>query len=77
VTVKLHDPKALKEIERIYGQRDDLVLCDDQYEAARGADALCLITAWKQYWSPDYKYLKQLMQHPFILDGRNVYDPSY
>lgn len=38
---------------------------------------LCLVTAWKQYWSPDFKQLQQLMQHPLILDGRNIYDPAY
>ncbi|QWZ60930.1 nucleotide sugar dehydrogenase [Acinetobacter pittii] len=77
VTVRLHDPQALDEIAATYGDRKDLVLCTDQYEAARGAHALCLVTAWKQYWSPDFKQLQQLMQHPLILDGRNIYDPAY
>lgn len=77
VTVRLHDPQALDEIAAIYGDRKDLVLCTDQYEAVRGAHALCLVTAWKQYWSPDFKQLQQLMQHPLILDGRNIYDPAY
>ncbi|MCU4531090.1 nucleotide sugar dehydrogenase [Acinetobacter sp. P1(2023)] len=77
VTVRLHDPQALDEIAATYGDRKDLVLCTDQYEAARGAHALCLVTAWKQYWSPDFKQLQQLMEHPLILDGRNIYDPAY
>ncbi|MEI2558226.1 MULTISPECIES: nucleotide sugar dehydrogenase [Acinetobacter] len=77
VTVRLHDPQALDEIAATYGDRKDLVLCTDQYEAARDAHALCLVTAWKQYWSPDFKQLQQLMQHPLILDGRNIYDPAY
>ncbi|QRQ14047.1 MULTISPECIES: nucleotide sugar dehydrogenase [Acinetobacter calcoaceticus/baumannii complex] len=77
VTVRLHDPQALDEIAATYGDRKDLILCTDQYEAARGAHALCLVTAWKQYWSPDFKQLQQLMQHPLILDGRNIYDPAY
>ena len=77
VTVKLHDPKALKEIEAIYGQRADLIYCDDQYDTAQDADALCLLTAWKQYQSPDYQKLKQFMKHPFILDGRNIYEPNF
>ncbi len=76
-TVKLHDPQALTNIEQIYGQRTDLILCKDQYQAVEDADALCLITAWKQYGSPDYAYLSKLMQHPLILDGRNLYDPAY
>ncbi|NUF23446.1 UDP-glucose/GDP-mannose dehydrogenase family protein [Acinetobacter oleivorans] len=77
VTVRLHDPQALDEIAATYGHREDLILCNDQYEAARDAHALCLVTAWKQYWSPDFKQLQQLMKHPLILDGRNIYDPAY
>ncbi|MDX7931375.1 nucleotide sugar dehydrogenase [Acinetobacter baumannii] len=77
VKVRLHDPQALDEIASIYGSREDLILCSDQYEAAQNAHALCLVTAWKQYWSPDFKRLQQLMKHPLILDGRNIYDPAY
>ena len=77
VTVRLHDPQALDEIESMYGQRDDLILCKDQYVAVQGVHGLCILTAWKQYWSPDFKQLIQLMSHPMILDGRNIYDPHY
>lgn len=77
VVVKLHDPQALAEIEKVYGHRSDLIYCTDQYEAAQDAHALCLLTAWKQYWSPDYPTLLKIMQHPLILDGRNIYDPDY
>ena len=77
VTVKLHDPQALAEIEKVYGHREDLIYCTEQYEAVNGAHALCLLTAWKQYWSPDYPTLLKIMQHPLILDGRNIYDPDY
>ncbi|MFJ0396985.1 nucleotide sugar dehydrogenase [Acinetobacter pittii] len=77
VIVRLHDPQALDEIAATYGVREDLILCTDQYQAAQDAHALCLVTAWKQYWSPDFKQLQQLMKHPLILDGRNIYDPAY
>ena len=77
VIVQLHDPHALVEIEKQYGQRDDLIYCHDQYQAVENAHALCLLTAWKQYWNPDYAMLLKTMQHPFILDGRNIYDPQY
>ncbi len=77
VIVRLHDPQALDEIAATYGPREDLILCTDQYEAVQDAHALCLVTAWKQYWSPDFKQLQQLMTHPLILDGRNIYDPAY
>ncbi|WOE30911.1 MULTISPECIES: nucleotide sugar dehydrogenase [unclassified Acinetobacter] len=77
VTVKLHDPQALTEIEQHYGQRADLIYCRNQYDAIQDAHALCLLTAWKQYWSPDYTRLLKEMNHPLILDGRNIYDPQY
>ena len=77
MVVKLHDPQALAEIEKHYGHREDLIYCTDQYEAVEGAHALCLLTAWKQYWSPNYPELLKKMQHPLILDGRNIYDPCY
>lgn len=77
VTVKLHDPQALPEIEKVYGHRVDLIYCTDQYDAVNDAHALCLLTAWKQYWSLNYPELLKIMQHPLILDGRNIYDPRY
>src|SRR5690606_39412950 len=77
VTVQLHERQVLFYIQAEYGIRDDLILCEDQYQAAEGAHALCLLTAWKQYSSPDYLHLSKLMQHPLILDGRNLYDPAY
>lgn len=75
--VYLHDPEALHEMHNRYGVRADLMLCDDQYQVVKNVDALCLVTAWKQYWSPDFSYLKTVMQHALILDGRNIYDPEY
>lgn len=75
--VKLHDPKALPKIEQLYGPNDQLILCDDQYEAAKDVDALMLVTEWKQYWNPNFKTLKQCMLRPLILDGRNIYNPHY
>ncbi|WP_445114572.1 UDP binding domain-containing protein [Acinetobacter sp. WZC-1] len=77
VIVQLHDPQALDEILQRYGQRKDLLLCTDQYQATENAHALCLMTAWKQYLSPDFKALHRKMLHPLILDGRNVFDPQY
>lgn len=77
VQVKLHDPQALPEIYQLYGDREDLILSSDAYEIAKDADALCILTAWKQYYSPDYYRLQQVMRHRFILDGRNIYDPGY
>ena len=75
--VHLHDPQALAEIRQYYGDRADLILFEDQYQATAQVDALCLMTAWKQYLSPDFQRLKSQMKHLLLLDGRNVYDPAY
>ena len=75
--VKVHDPKALPKIEQLYGKHQQLILCDDQYDAAIDVDALMLVTEWKQYWNPNFKALKKSMRRPLILDGRNIYNPYY
>jgi len=77
VTVRVHDPKALHNLQRRFGDREDLVLCSTPYEAASGSDALMLVTEWKDYWSPDFPELQRLMATPVLLDGRNIYDPAY
>lgn len=75
--VKLHDPVALEKIAQLYGQHEQLILCESQYDAAANVDALMLVTEWKQYWNPNFRRLKQSMNHPLILDGRNIYNPYY
>lgn len=75
--VRLHDPQALQEIYKIYGEREDLVLSHDPYEVVNDADALCIVTAWRCYFSPNFQQLHKKMRHPLILDGRNIYDPDY
>lgn len=77
VEVHVHDPRALPALAEWAGERDDLVLHDDPYEAAVGADALMLVTEWKSFWSPDFNRLKADMREPLILDGRNVWDPEF
>lgn len=75
--VHVHDPRALPALAAWAGERDDLILHDDPYEAAAGADALMLVTEWKSYWSPDFKRLHAEMNKPLLLDGRNVWDPEF
>jgi len=77
VEVHVHDPRALPALAEWAGERDDLVLHDDPYAAAREADALMLVTEWKAYWSPDLARLKAVMNEPLLLDGRNVWDPAF
>ena len=74
--VRAHDPQARREAARIYGQRDDLVLCDDPWAALDGADALAVVTEWKAFRSPDFARIKAALKSPVIFDGRNLYDPA-
>jgi len=73
--VRAYDPQAGGETARIYGQRDDLVLCDDPWAALEGADALAVVTEWKVFRSPDFARIKSMLKNPVIFDGRNLYDP--
>jgi len=74
--VRAYDPEARGETRRIYGERDDLVLCDDPYEALNGAHVMALVTEWKAFRSPDFARIKAALKHPALFDGRNLYDPS-
>ncbi|TXH14418.1 MAG: UDP-glucose/GDP-mannose dehydrogenase family protein [Gammaproteobacteria bacterium] len=74
--VRAFDPEAMHEARRIFGERDDLLLCNEPYEVLEGADALVLITEWKTFWSPDFARIKAELREPVIFDGRNVYDPQ-
>jgi UDPglucose 6-dehydrogenase len=73
--VQVYDPEAMDECRRIYGERDDLVYCEDQMQALEGADALAVVTEWQLFRSPDFSQIKQMLKQPLIFDGRNIYDP--
>jgi UDPglucose 6-dehydrogenase len=74
--VRVYDPEAMEECRRIYGERDDLVYCDNQQETLQGADALIVVTEWQVFRSPDFDTIKQALKAPVIFDGRNIYDPE-
>lgn len=75
-TVRAYDPEATDEARRIFGQRDDLVFCDNAYDALDGADALVVVTEWKQFRSPDFVRLREMLNDAVVFDGRNLYDPQ-
>jgi len=76
-SVRAFDPEAAKETRRIYGERDDLILCETPEAALQGADALVVITEWNQFRSPDFEQLRTQLKEPVIFDGRNLYDPEF
>jgi UDPglucose 6-dehydrogenase len=74
--VRAHDPKAMGEARRSYGERPDLVLCQTPEDAIQGADALVILTEWNAFRSPDFEAIRATLKEPVIFDGRNLYDPD-
>jgi UDPglucose 6-dehydrogenase len=75
-SVRAFDPEAAGEARRIFGERDDLVLCDSAHEAIEGADALVIVTEWKQFRSADLEQLRERLADAVVFDGRNIYRPE-
>lgn len=74
-SVRVFDPVAMEECRRRLG--DTVEYASDMYDAAVDADALLLVTEWKQFRMPSLPVLKRTMRCPLIIDGRNIYDPEY
>jgi UDPglucose 6-dehydrogenase len=74
--VQAYDPEALHEAQRIFGEKTGLVLCDKQADVLNQADALVIVTEWKQFRSPDFEQLSLQLNDKVIFDGRNMYEPK-
>jgi UDPglucose 6-dehydrogenase len=75
-TVAAYDPAAMEETHRIYGDDKRLTLCDSPMAAMAGADALAIVTEWKEFRAPDFTAIKASLKTPVIFDGRNLYEPK-
>ena len=71
-TVKVYDPIAMDECRRRIG--DKVIYSADMYDAVEGADALLLLTEWKEFRMPSWSKVAQSMAKPVVIDGRNIYD---
>jgi UDPglucose 6-dehydrogenase len=71
--IRAYDPNAMESASKFLS---DVVYCDDEYEAAKGSDALVVVTEWNQFRSLDFARLKKLMREPAIVDLRNIYEPE-
>lgn len=69
VRLKAYDPQAM---EKIGEEFPDLICASDAYEAARGADALLIVTEWEEFRKLDWKRIHKSMARPLVLDGRNL-----
>lgn len=72
--VKTHDPEAMANVKKIYG--DKIEFCEGPYQALEGADALFISTEWPEYRTPDFEKLSKALPAKVIFDGRNLYDLS-
>jgi UDPglucose 6-dehydrogenase len=72
VLVKAYDPVAMSNVGK---QLPGIQLAEDPYDLARECDALVLCTEWNEFKHLDMGKIKELMRQPFIVDGRNLYDP--
>jgi UDPglucose 6-dehydrogenase len=73
-TVRAHDPEAMAVARGIWGDR--VSLAAEPYAALEGADALCVVTEWLVYRTPDFDRIKAALRAGVIVDGRNLYEPS-
>jgi UDPglucose 6-dehydrogenase len=74
--VRAFDPEAMDEAKRIYGDKSGLTLTETAEEALQGANALVVVTEWKNFWSPDFDLIKNTLKDAVIFDGRNLYQPE-
>lgn len=70
--VRVYDPVAMDECRRRIG--DKVVYCRDKYDAVLDADALILLTEWKEFRLPTWLVIKKAMKRPLVIDGRNIFD---
>ena len=73
-TIRAFDPVAMDECRRRVG--DDVIYCRDKYEAVFHADALLLLTEWKEFRLPSWDVVGSAMNKKLIIDGRNIFDPE-
>jgi len=74
--VQAYDPVAMPESRRVMEGMPGLSFVDHQSAALQGADALLIVTEWKEFRTPDFDLIKATLKQPLILDGRNLYEPE-
>ena len=75
-TVTAYDPAAMHEAQRVLGNEPRVRYAQSPNDALEGADALVIVTEWKEFRSPDFELIKERLKQPLIVDGRNLYDPA-
>lgn len=75
--IQAYDPKAMQEAKSFYLKDLGIIYANDKYEALQGADALILITEWREFRSPDFELVENILKNKIIFDGRNQFDKHF
>ena len=75
-TVVAYDPVAIPEARRVFGDAPHIGYAVSPMDAVAGADALIVITEWKEFRSPDFAAIRAALAQPLVFDGRNLYEPA-
>jgi len=75
-TVSAYDPVAMDEAKRLMAKDRGVSFAKTPIDALEGADALIIVTEWKEFRSPDFAEIKSRLKEPVVIDGRNLYDPA-
>jgi UDPglucose 6-dehydrogenase len=71
--VRAYDPEAMEKAKSVL---PDITYCSDPYQAAKGADAIVIVTEWDEFRQVDWKRLLSTVEHPLLIDGRNMFSPE-
>jgi UDPglucose 6-dehydrogenase len=71
-----YDPVAIHEAKRVFINEPRVSYAEDPVAALKGADALVIVTEWKEFRSPDFEVIKARLKNPVVFDGRNLYEPA-
>ncbi len=76
--IQAHDPEAMQMAKReeYFGENPSITYFENKYEALSGADAMLIVTEWKEFRTPDFDQIKKLLNAPLIFDGRLLYEPK-
>jgi len=75
-SIRAYDPAAMPEATRLYAGDSRVTFADGPLGALDGADALIIVTEWKEFRSPDFDEIKKRLKQPVVFDGRNLYEPA-
>jgi len=74
--IRAYDPVATREARRVLGDMRGLLIVDSAAGALQGADALAIVTEWKEFRTPDFEAIRTALRTPLVFDGRNLYEPK-